>query len=69
VASYLVHDLHVDWRLGAAFFQQHLVDHDVSANFGNWLSIAGVSERGARVNRFNWRKQANDYDPKAEHAR
>ena len=69
VASFLIHDLHVDWRAGAAFFQKHLIDHDVTANWGNWLHMAGLAGEGARVNKFNPVKQAYDYDPKAEHAR
>ena len=28
VASFLVKDLHVDWRRGARYFMQHLVDGD-----------------------------------------
>jgi deoxyribodipyrimidine photo-lyase len=42
VASYLVLDLGVDWRLGASWFEYHLIDHDVTSNFGNWISAAGV---------------------------
>jgi deoxyribodipyrimidine photo-lyase len=69
VASYLIHQLHVDWRLGAEFFQTHLVDHDLAVNYGNWLALAGVAEPGMRINRFNWRKQAGDYDPEGKHAK
>lgn len=30
VASFLCKDLQVDWRLGAEFFESHLIDCDVS---------------------------------------
>jgi deoxyribodipyrimidine photo-lyase len=62
VASYLCNDLHVDWRLGAAYFEEQLIDYDVCSNWGNWAYIAGVGNdpRGHRV--FNVDKQANDYD-------
>ena len=63
VASYLVNDLKQDWRYGAAYFEQQLIDHDVCSNWGNWAYVAGVGNdpRGNRY--FNIEKQANDYDP------
>eukprot|EP00282_Hemiselmis_andersenii_P002928 CAMPEP_0114137518 /NCGR_PEP_ID=MMETSP0043_2-20121206/15816_1 /TAXON_ID=464988 /ORGANISM="Hemiselmis andersenii, Strain CCMP644" /LENGTH=488 /DNA_ID=CAMNT_0001231395 /DNA_START=198 /DNA_END=1660 /DNA_ORIENTATION=- len=60
VASFLVHNLGLDWRLGAAYFEEILLDHDVSANWGNWNAAAGVN--GGRINRFNILKQSKDYD-------
>jgi deoxyribodipyrimidine photo-lyase len=43
VASYLVHDLRVDWRIGAAHFEELLLDHDVCSNYGNWNAAAGTA--------------------------
>ena len=62
VASYLIYDLHGDWRAGAAWFESQLVDYDVYSNQGNWLYIAGrgTDPRGGR--RFNATKQAHDHD-------
>jgi deoxyribodipyrimidine photo-lyase len=62
VASYLCNDLKLDWRYGAACFEEQLIDYDVCSNWGNWAYIAGVGNdpRGHRV--FNVQKQANDYD-------
>ena len=34
VASYLVLDLNVDWRVGADYFESYLLDHDVYSNYG-----------------------------------
>merc|ERR1711935_234891 len=62
VASYLILDLGVDWRYGAAHFEELLLDHDPTANWGNWVAAAGLT--GGRVNKFNTKKQLNDYDPK-----
>ncbi len=64
VASYLCHDLKLDWRYGAAYFEQQLIDYDVCSNWGNWAYLAGVGNdpRGDRY--FNIDKQANDYDSK-----
>merc|ERR1719343_1502526 len=61
VASYLIFDLGVDWRYGAAHFEEHLLDHDPCSNWGNWVAAAGLT--GQRVNKFNTRKQLSDYDP------
>ena len=63
-ASSLIHDLGVDWRYGAAFFEKHLIDFDVASNYGNWQYIAGVGSdpRGGR--HFNIDKQTEQYDPK-----
>jgi deoxyribodipyrimidine photo-lyase len=62
VASYLIYDLHSDWRAGAAWFESQLLDYDMYSNQGNWLYIAGrgTDPRGGR--RFNPQKQAQDHD-------
>lgn len=67
VASYLIHDLQQDWRLGAAWFEQQLVDYDVASNWGNWAYIAGVGHdpRGGR--QFNVGKQTEQYDPQGRY--
>lgn len=63
VASCLVNELSLDWRYGAAYFQEQLLDYDVGSNWGNWQYIAGVGAdpRGGR--HFNLAKQAAQYDP------
>ena len=62
VASYLCNNLKLEWRYGAAYFEQQLIDYDVCSNWGNWAYLAGVGNdpRSNRV--FNIEKQANDYD-------
>ncbi|QBN18746.1 DASH family cryptochrome [Flavobacterium nackdongense] len=62
VASYFCNELNMDWRLGAAYFEETLIDYDVCSNWGNWAYLAGVGNdpRGHRY--FNIEKQANDYD-------
>jgi deoxyribodipyrimidine photo-lyase len=62
VASYLCHDMKLDWRYGAAYFEEQLIDYDVSSNWGNWAYIAGVGNNPRGVSVFNVNKQANDYD-------
>lgn len=62
VASYWCHDLKQDWRAGAAYFEQQLIDYDVHSNWGNWAYIAGIGS-DPRPNRyFNTEKQAERYD-------
>jgi deoxyribodipyrimidine photo-lyase len=62
VASFFCNELNMDWRFGAAYFEEHLIDYDVCSNWGNWAYLAGVGNdpRGHRY--FNIEKQANDYD-------
>merc|ERR1719253_403789 len=43
VASYLALDLRIDWRAGAAHFEELLLDYDPSSNWGNWAAAAGVT--------------------------
>ena len=62
VASYLCHDLKLDWRYGAAYFEQQLIDYDVSSNWCNWAYIAGVGNNPRNNAVFNVIKQAEDYD-------
>ena len=61
-ASYLCNELQLDWRYGAAYFEQQLIDYDVCSNWGNWAYVAGAGNdpRGKRF--FNTQKQAADYD-------
>ena len=42
VASFLVKDLHLDWRRGARHFLQHLVDGDLASNNHGWQWVAGT---------------------------
>jgi deoxyribodipyrimidine photo-lyase len=67
VASYLVLDLGLDWRYGAAYFEYALLDHDVTSNWGNWIAAAGLTS--GRVNKFNIPKQSKDYDKDGSYVR
>lgn len=66
VASYLVHDMGIDWRAGAAFFEKHLIDYDPSSNYGNWLYNAGRGNDPRPFRKFNTKMQAERYDPQGE---
>ncbi|WP_317126806.1 DASH family cryptochrome [Chryseobacterium indologenes] len=61
VASYFCKILKQDWRIGAAYFEEMLIDYDVHSNYGNWMYLAGVGN-DPRSRTFNAAKQAEQYD-------
>lgn len=63
VASCLVNELALDWRYGAAYFEQQLIDHDVASNWGNWQYIAGVGTDSREQRWFDLEKQTRLFDP------
>ena len=67
VASYLVHDLNLDWRLGADWFESQLIDYDACSNYGNWQYVAGVGNDPRPNRKFNIQRQADMYDPEGEY--
>ena len=66
VASFLIKDLGIDWRMGAEWFESQLLDHDVCSNYGNWNYAAGVGNDPREDRKFNIIKQGLDYDPNGE---
>ena len=67
VASYLVSDLQQDWRHGAAWFEEHLIDYDPASNWGNWAYLAAVGADPRLKHMFNALKEARRYDPLGEY--
>lgn len=66
VASCFIHELGLDWRYGATYFEQHLIDYDVASNWGNWQYLAGVGADPRGCRQFNLQKQTQQYDPKGQ---
>ena len=66
-ASYLTHDLRIDWREGAAHFEEKLIDHDVTSNYGGWNWSAGIGSGRPLI--FNALKQSKDHDKKGDYIR
>jgi deoxyribodipyrimidine photo-lyase len=63
-ASFLVKDLHVDWRLGERHFARKLIDYDQAANVGGWQWSAGVGTDAQPWFRiFNPVTQSEKFDP------
>lgn len=67
VASFLVKDLQLDWRIGAAYFESLLIDYDVCSNWGNWQYVAGIGNDPRENRYFNIISQARKYDFKGEY--
>ena len=66
VASAFIHELGLDWRYGATYFEQQLIDYDVASNWGNWQYLAGVGADPRGCRQFNLQKQTQQHDPKNE---
>ncbi len=69
VAAYLVKELKADWTLGAAWFEEKLIDYSPASNWGNWASIAGVGNDPRDNRNYNFKKLAHDLDLKGEYTR
>jgi len=67
VASFFIHDLKQPWWIGAAWFENQLLDFDAASNYGNWQYIAGVGFNPKGGSHFNTVSQANFYDPNSEY--
>ncbi len=44
VANFLTDTLSLDWRWGARYFEEMLIDYDAASNWGNWNYVVGVSD-------------------------
>ncbi|WP_461516124.1 cryptochrome/photolyase family protein [Porticoccus sp.] len=68
VASFLTKLLRQDWRRGARFFMQHLIDGDFASNLGGWQWSASVGADAAPYFRiFNPMRQAERFDPQGDY--
>ncbi|MDN3650748.1 deoxyribodipyrimidine photo-lyase [Reinekea marina] len=64
-ASFLVKNLMVDWRIGAKWFWDCLVDADLANNSASWQWVAGCGTDAAPYFRiFNPVTQSEKFDPK-----
>ena len=70
VAMYLTKNLLLDWRLGEAFFMQHLIDGELAANNGGWQWSASTGADSAPYFRvFNPVSQSQRFDPAGQFIR
>lgn len=69
-ASFLVKDLHIDWRRGARHFMTYLVDGDLASNQHGWQWTAGTGTDAAPYHRvLNPVTQAKRFDPDGSYVR
>lgn len=70
VAMFLTKDLHLDWRLGEAFFMRSLIDGEIASNNGGWQWSAGTGADAAPYFRIQnpW-SQTKRYDPEGNYIR
>lgn len=63
-ASFLVKDLHIDWRYGERYFALKLIDYDPCVNNGNWQWVASTGCDSMPYFRiFNPWLQLKKFDP------
>ena len=63
-ASFLVKDLHIDWRWGEKYFADLLIDFDLSSNNGGWQWAASTGCDAQPYFRiFNPELQSKKFDP------
>lgn len=70
VASFLVKNLLIDWRVGEAWFWDTLVDADAASNPASWQWVAGSGADAAPYFRiFNPVLQGEKFDPEGRYVR
>jgi len=70
VASFLVKNLLIDWREGADWFWDHLVDADLANNSASWQWVAGCGADAAPYFRiFNPVTQGEKFDKQGDYTK
>lgn len=70
VASFLVKDLHIEWQVGARWFEQWLTDFDPASNSHGWQWTAGCGTDASPYYRvFNPTLQGYKFDPNGDYVR
>ena len=69
-ASFLLKDLLIHWKRGAAWFEDTLVDADLAVNRASWQWVAGSGADAAPYFRiFNPVLQGEKFDPRGDYVR
>ena len=62
VASFFTKNLYLDWRIGAVFFEKHLLDYNTTSNYGNWQYNTSIGNDSRPYRYFNIIKQSKRYN-------
>lgn len=68
VAVYLVQVLGLNWVLGAAYFEEKLIDYCPASNWGNWATVAGVGNDQKLSSSFDFDRLLKVLDPRGAFA-
>jgi deoxyribodipyrimidine photo-lyase len=64
VATFLIFNLSIDWRLGERYFKSRLVDYDPEQNMGNWRWVAAMDTFSNDLYKtMSVDRQAERFDP------
>ena len=69
VASFLTKDLRQDWKRGAHYFEEKLLDIETASNIGGWQWAAGTGVDPKPLRIFNPRRQSERFDPEGIYIR
>ncbi len=61
VLTYFIEILQLDWTLGAAYFEEMLIDYAPASNWGNWAVSAGVGNDSTLKPLPNFETQMNNF--------
>lgn len=68
VASFLIKDLLIDWRMGEEYFKEMLIDYDSASNIGSWQWAASTGTDACPYFRiFNPTTQSKKFDEYGEY--
>lgn len=64
VATFLIFNLSIDWRLGEKYFKSRLIDYDPEQNMGNWRWVAAMDTFSNDLYKtMSVDRQAERFDP------
>lgn len=69
LSSFLVYYLKLDWRMGAEYFENMLINYDPCSVWGFWNYVAGISSDDKDGVEVNCLREASKYDPDGEFVR
>ena len=66
-ASFLIHDLNINWLYGASYFESVLLDYDPCSNYCNWMYVAGCGLDQKDERKVNVINESRRFDPSGDY--